>query len=137
MVRTRRQEIIRCPCFQQNTTELMIQCEECFVWQHYDCIGIKKEPKYYFCEECRPDGHPFWLKLDEQVVQEKKVFEIHTQKEMIRRLQVMELYFQLNDLNTRKNDIEWELEEKELSGSDKDLESMVYSAIQRFRSRLK
>lgn len=48
------QGIIRCPCrYNQNVGE-MIQCEECHVWQHFTCVGIRKTnvPDFYTCERC-------------------------------------------------------------------------------------
>ena len=32
----------------------MIECEKCYEWFHYICVGIEegKEPEHYFCEEC-------------------------------------------------------------------------------------
>ena len=132
MVRTRRNEIIRCPCSVQKDATL-IQCEQCLVWQHYDCIGLETEPQNYYCEECRPDNHPFWLKLDE-TVQVVKIRELSRQ-EMLHRIKVMELHFKLNNYNMKTNTIEWELFDKELKGSRSETESMVYSAIRRFKLR--
>lgn len=40
----------------------MVQCEDCEVWQHGNCMGIPSEddcPEKYYCELCRPDLHPF------------------------------------------------------------------------------
>ena len=34
---------IRCPCrYNQNLGE-MIQCEDCMVWQHFTCVGIRAD----------------------------------------------------------------------------------------------
>jgi len=41
---------------------MMIQCGECAVWQHAPCVGINQKkhvPKLYYCEECRPENHPY------------------------------------------------------------------------------
>lgn len=47
-----------CPCGEnQDMDGLMIQCEECDVWQHGDCVGLFHKdatPEHYFCEKCRP-----------------------------------------------------------------------------------
>lgn len=36
----------------------MIQCEDCFVWQHADCMNVTEEtlPELYYCENCKPNG---------------------------------------------------------------------------------
>ncbi|KAJ3220873.1 hypothetical protein HK099_003937 [Clydaea vesicula] len=48
------EEVTRCICLKTHTTGLMIQCEGCEVWQHCECIGLKKKsiPKKYWCELC-------------------------------------------------------------------------------------
>ena len=33
---------------------MMIQCEQCLVWQHCDCMGVSESPEHYLCEECSP-----------------------------------------------------------------------------------
>ncbi|ORX76687.1 hypothetical protein BCR32DRAFT_283901 [Anaeromyces robustus] len=40
---------------------LMIQCEDCGVWQHGICVNITKKntPKNYYCQKCRPEYHPY------------------------------------------------------------------------------
>jgi hypothetical protein len=41
---------------------MMVQCEICHVWQHGHCVNIPTEkyaPDHYFCEQCRPDLHPY------------------------------------------------------------------------------
>ncbi|ORX60928.1 hypothetical protein BCR36DRAFT_579003 [Piromyces finnis] len=40
---------------------LMIQCEDCGVWQHGACVNITKKntPKNYYCQKCRPEYHPY------------------------------------------------------------------------------
>ncbi|OLY82027.1 putative histone deacetylase complex subunit cti6 [Smittium mucronatum] len=54
--------IVRCMCGLQNDGELMIQCEECHVWQHTLCVGIRDEkfiPDKYYCEICKEEDHPY------------------------------------------------------------------------------
>ncbi|KAJ3293121.1 hypothetical protein HDU76_007091, partial [Blyttiomyces sp. JEL0837] len=57
---------IECSCFVLVCSEddggVMIQCEKCMVWQHCRCMGIpeKKLPKHYYCELCKPSGHPYF-----------------------------------------------------------------------------
>ncbi|XP_071965480.1 uncharacterized protein [Antedon mediterranea] len=48
------EEVIRCLCGLLNDEGLMIQCDKCMVWQHYDCIGLSYEPENYVCELCKP-----------------------------------------------------------------------------------
>ncbi|KAJ3214731.1 hypothetical protein HDU67_001322 [Dinochytrium kinnereticum] len=52
-----------CRCVCNGTVDglTMIQCEECFVWQHSACMGIDdgNEPNSYFCELCKPEDHPY------------------------------------------------------------------------------
>jgi hypothetical protein len=39
---------------------LMVQCDECEVWQHCECMGLMEEqdiPEQYYCEQCRPSDH--------------------------------------------------------------------------------
>ncbi|KAG4099738.1 hypothetical protein H8356DRAFT_936012 [Neocallimastix lanati (nom. inval.)] len=40
---------------------LMIQCEDCGVWQHGACVNITKKntPENYYCQKCRPEFHPY------------------------------------------------------------------------------
>lgn len=35
---------------------LMVQCDQCEVWQHCECMGLEEAdiPDQYFCEQCRP-----------------------------------------------------------------------------------
>ncbi|KAL1918802.1 uncharacterized protein VTP21DRAFT_2824 [Calcarisporiella thermophila] len=50
----------RCICGEVHHEGIMIQCEECKVWQHCICVGIVSEkgiPDMYYCEECRPENH--------------------------------------------------------------------------------
>ncbi|KAI8896463.1 hypothetical protein BC833DRAFT_597364 [Globomyces pollinis-pini] len=56
-------EVTRCVCgTTESNSNIMIQCESCSVWQHCDCMNLsaKKLPKNYWCEECRPDNHPYY-----------------------------------------------------------------------------
>ncbi|XP_033634855.1 uncharacterized protein LOC117296092 [Asterias rubens] len=46
------EEVIRCLCGLFNDEGLMIQCEQCMVWQHCDCIGMKEPTENYKCELC-------------------------------------------------------------------------------------
>lgn len=38
---------------------LMVQCDECEVWQHCECMGLDEPdiPDQYFCELCKPENH--------------------------------------------------------------------------------
>eukprot|EP01083_Nonionella_stella_P290910 989939_1 len=47
--------VTKCVCgFNSDVEGHMIQCEECFVWQHSACVGVLKDiPVKYFCEICR------------------------------------------------------------------------------------
>ncbi|KXS22089.1 hypothetical protein M427DRAFT_129857 [Gonapodya prolifera JEL478] len=52
----------RCVCGKTTSFGLMIQCEECGVWQHGECVNIpsrKYIPKHYYCDGCRPEDHPY------------------------------------------------------------------------------
>ena len=51
-----------------DTGEVMVQCDNCRVWQHITCMGIEAPPDDadYFCEKCRPDFHPNVLKYVSQ-----------------------------------------------------------------------
>ncbi|KAI9299277.1 hypothetical protein BJ944DRAFT_56254 [Cunninghamella echinulata] len=63
--------ITRCPCGKEklsysddengdNDEGLMVQCDQCEVWQHCKCIGLEEEkdiPDQYYCELCRPENH--------------------------------------------------------------------------------
>ena len=48
-------EVIRCPCGQFRDEGLMVQCEQCLVWQHGDCVGLPEgglaEDEKYLCEK--------------------------------------------------------------------------------------
>ncbi|PVU96592.1 hypothetical protein BB561_001063 [Smittium simulii] len=53
---------VRCICGFTNDGEMMIQCEECNVWQHTLCMGIRNEkyiPDKYYCEQCKEEDHPY------------------------------------------------------------------------------
>ncbi|KAJ3319412.1 hypothetical protein HDV06_006365 [Boothiomyces sp. JEL0866] len=55
-------EVTRCVCGTSESIGTMIQCETCSVWQHCECVNLgKKLPKNYYCEECKPEGHPYYL----------------------------------------------------------------------------
>ena len=47
---------IRCICDFTDDDGFTIQCEQCLVWQHMDCVGVDDDnvPEAYFCERCRP-----------------------------------------------------------------------------------
>lgn len=48
------------PDFDDIDPGFFIQCEECQVWQHGYCVGIKDEvdaPDKYWCELCKPELH--------------------------------------------------------------------------------
>ncbi|KAI8903144.1 hypothetical protein EDD86DRAFT_99857 [Gorgonomyces haynaldii] len=76
MRRTRRkqdeeeeEEIVRCVCGQEDADEgsTWIQCEDCSCWQHMDCMGLFRLPKgSYFCENCRPEGHPYFVMISNE-----------------------------------------------------------------------
>ncbi|KAK9895620.1 hypothetical protein P389DRAFT_66913 [Cystobasidium minutum MCA 4210] len=50
--------IIDCPCTRNvDDSSLMIQCEECDIWLHANCVGIQYEedcPEEYYCRKCAP-----------------------------------------------------------------------------------
>lgn len=49
--------VIRCVCgANQHAGVCMVQCEQCFVWQHAECVGINEQdvPEIYHCENCDP-----------------------------------------------------------------------------------
>ncbi|CEL60725.1 Putative histone deacetylase complex subunit cti6 OS=Schizosaccharomyces pombe (strain 972 / ATCC 24843) GN=cti6 PE=1 SV=1 [Rhizoctonia solani AG-1 IB] len=54
-------EVTRCVCgSEEEVGDFMIQCEQCFVWQHGLCVGLVREedsPEHYYCEKCRPENH--------------------------------------------------------------------------------
>ncbi|XP_034455973.1 histone-lysine N-methyltransferase ASH1L isoform X1 [Hippoglossus hippoglossus] len=47
-------DIIRCICGMYKDEGLMIQCEKCMVWQHFDCMRLETEVEHYLCEQCDP-----------------------------------------------------------------------------------
>ena len=52
-------DIIRCKCGDLEEQGFMIQCEQCFTWQHGDCVSLTIEsvPKNYLCYICtNPEG---------------------------------------------------------------------------------
>ncbi|CCG81180.1 Predicted protein [Taphrina deformans PYCC 5710] len=60
---------IRCVCGQTEEVEDedkdFVQCDQCSVWQHNQCVGLPSEipeNEDYFCERCRPDLHEDLLK---------------------------------------------------------------------------
>ncbi|XP_015220352.2 PHD finger protein 20b isoform X2 [Lepisosteus oculatus] len=58
-------EIVRCVCEAQEENDFMIQCEECFCWQHGICMGLLEDsvPEKYTCYICRdPPGQRQSLK---------------------------------------------------------------------------
>ncbi|WVQ73141.1 hypothetical protein IAR50_002705 [Cryptococcus sp. DSM 104548] len=53
-------DITRCVCKREDIDVMMIQCDQCNVWQHGECMGIwgdEEAPDEYFCEECKPERH--------------------------------------------------------------------------------
>ncbi|WVR06403.1 hypothetical protein IAU60_003434 [Kwoniella sp. DSM 27419] len=53
-------DITRCVCHKEDIDVMMIQCDECNVWQHGECMGIwgdEEAPDEYFCELCKPERH--------------------------------------------------------------------------------
>lgn len=47
---------------EEDSFGLMIQCEDCGIWQHGECVNIPNKalsPKHYYCEACRPNMHPY------------------------------------------------------------------------------
>ncbi|XP_068189419.1 histone-lysine N-methyltransferase ASH1L isoform X2 [Antennarius striatus] len=47
-------DVIRCICGMYKDEGLMIQCEKCMVWQHFDCMRLETEAEHYLCEQCDP-----------------------------------------------------------------------------------
>ncbi|XP_046875778.1 histone-lysine N-methyltransferase ASH1L isoform X2 [Hypomesus transpacificus] len=47
-------DVIRCICGMYKEEGLMIQCEKCLVWQHFDCMRLETEVDHYLCEQCEP-----------------------------------------------------------------------------------
>ncbi|KAI9098243.1 hypothetical protein DFS34DRAFT_104622 [Phlyctochytrium arcticum] len=52
-------EVTRCLCGRTDSFGVMVQCEDCFVWQHCECMNVnpRKLPKHYYCERCQPAHH--------------------------------------------------------------------------------
>jgi hypothetical protein len=58
-----RQSIARveCMCGRRNDIGFMLQCEQCFTWQHGGCVGIRRSNSVeplppYFCPSCRAEN---------------------------------------------------------------------------------
>ncbi|KAI8147106.1 hypothetical protein BJV82DRAFT_597763 [Fennellomyces sp. T-0311] len=51
--------VTRCVCGESHNLGLMVQCDQCEVWQHCDCVGLEEQdiPEQYYCEECKPENH--------------------------------------------------------------------------------
>ncbi|KAG1151743.1 hypothetical protein G6F37_006265 [Rhizopus arrhizus] len=51
--------VTRCTCGKSHSVGLMVQCDECEVWQHCECMGLDEPdiPDQYFCELCKPENH--------------------------------------------------------------------------------
>lgn len=49
-------KVLRCICNCIYSDEFMIQCDQCYIWQHVICVGLdgKHIPDDYYCEECVP-----------------------------------------------------------------------------------
>ncbi|CAB4028027.1 PHD finger 20 1 [Paramuricea clavata] len=53
------EDVVRCLCGVYEDSGMMIQCEQCFTWQHSDCVNVGEEqvPTKYFCYVCKnPPG---------------------------------------------------------------------------------
>ncbi|KAH7339795.1 hypothetical protein B0J17DRAFT_656818 [Rhizoctonia solani] len=59
-------EVTRCVCgSEEEVGDFMIQCEQCFVWQHGLCVGlvrVEDSPEHYYCEQCKPENHAALLR---------------------------------------------------------------------------
>ncbi|KAI8883773.1 hypothetical protein K501DRAFT_285196 [Backusella circina FSU 941] len=53
------ESVTRCICGEQHSIGLMVQCDQCEVWQHCECMRLEEEniPEQYFCEQCRLTDH--------------------------------------------------------------------------------
>ncbi|KAI8888025.1 hypothetical protein K501DRAFT_282968 [Backusella circina FSU 941] len=54
------ESVTRCTCGESHSVGLMVQCDQCEVWQHCECMGLMEEqdiPDQYYCEQCRPSDH--------------------------------------------------------------------------------
>ncbi|KAI9282671.1 hypothetical protein BY458DRAFT_496944 [Sporodiniella umbellata] len=51
--------VTRCVCGKSHSVGLMVQCDDCEVWQHCSCMGLDEPdiPDQYFCEVCKPENH--------------------------------------------------------------------------------
>ncbi|XP_046839129.1 PHD finger protein 20-like protein 1 isoform X2 [Xenia sp. Carnegie-2017] len=53
------EDVVRCLCGALEDSGLMIQCEQCFTWQHSECVNVGEEqvPTKYLCYVCKnPPG---------------------------------------------------------------------------------
>lgn len=54
----------RCPCGRdandEDTSSLMVECQQCSTWQHLQCMGLGGEDDEgeYLCERCAPERFP-------------------------------------------------------------------------------
>lgn len=53
-------EVISCKCGRSTSDGFMIQCEQCFCWQHGDCMNISENnlPQLYVCWVCEEHREP-------------------------------------------------------------------------------
>jgi hypothetical protein len=68
------ESVTRCVCGQDDDNEgFMVCCEQCEVWQHGDCIGVKQTelPEMYYCEICAP-RHPIHMRRAEVMARLKE-----------------------------------------------------------------
>ncbi|ORZ00619.1 hypothetical protein BCR43DRAFT_511598 [Syncephalastrum racemosum] len=51
--------VTRCVCQESHNVGLMVQCDQCEVWQHCECMGLGEQdiPEHYYCEQCKPENH--------------------------------------------------------------------------------
>ncbi|CAM0138638.1 Histone deacetylase complex subunit [Umbelopsis sp. WA50703] len=54
--------VTRCICHKIHNDGMMVQCDNCNVWQHCPCVGLAgitedEMPDQYYCEECKPENH--------------------------------------------------------------------------------
>ncbi|KAI8083252.1 uncharacterized protein B0P05DRAFT_536701 [Gilbertella persicaria] len=51
--------VTRCICGESHNLGLMVQCDQCEVWQHCECIGLLQDklPDHYYCDQCQPENH--------------------------------------------------------------------------------
>ena len=56
-------------------TSAYIQCDECKVWQHCECMRVNENIRLdvYFCEKCLPSAHTELLEERRKLVREKGV----------------------------------------------------------------